>query len=161
MVRQSLNFAILEIAEPPVKNPIVQTCMQHLSITSNITKRAIQLNGKKQWTGDQHGNMLAAFYYGYIIGMFPAALLSQHVGCYPIVSIVGLLNGLFHILFPMAIQYSYNMDNVFKSISISFISRFPLTKHSFPKCQNLQRKRYIRIPKWIACPIETPPPFSK
>jgi len=116
MVRQSLVIAILKITDPPDNVEFHQTCpagivqnatsFDHSGTSGNLSESG------NNWTASQYANMFAAFYYGYLFGMFPSSVLSQYIGFFPTLTFSGFMNGILTIIYPLAIGYSYNMGNI-------------------------------------------------
>lgn len=123
MVRISLSFAIIEITNAPSLTHFNQTCdttMQNVTSPLYDGSATISSNSEKlNWSATEYGNMLAAFYYGYSIGMLPTALLTQKVGFYPVLGLAGVLNGILTMLYPFAVQKSYNMG-----LFLNFITKY-------------------------------------
>ena len=117
IVRQNLNFAIIEIANAP-QNEFEAVCKAPdlLEVSVNVTSPEVleahltsSPTPKANWTAKQYGTMLGAFYYGYCAAMIPGALLAQRFGFYPVIIGVTMVNGFATFLYPMAVHFSYNL----------------------------------------------------
>ena len=137
MARQSLNIAILKITNPPDNVEFHRTCpgVKH----SEISQHNIS-DTQNNWTARQYGDMLAGFYYGYLLGMIPSSLCSQYIGFYPTMTFSGFMNGILSILYPLAIGHSYKMGNYIFNNSISDQNFDFITKGFFPNVQNCYQK---------------------
>ena len=122
IVRQNLNFAILEIANPPKTefDPLCKSGEDFLNMSTintdpqEISHPEIVNPNKLDWSSQQYGTMLGAFYYGYCAGMIPGGLMAQRFGFFKTIAVVTFSNGILTFLYPMAIYQSYELGIVLR-----------------------------------------------
>ena len=94
-----------------MRNPFIdQVCVfeenpLNISLTpaeSPVQEKSLKISSeKKDWSAQQYGTMLGAFYVGYVASMIPGAILAQKFGFYPVITGVAFVNGLTTFAFPM------------------------------------------------------------
>ena len=110
----------------------------------NISVAAQQMRTELNWTEDQKGLVLSAFYWGYALGQLPASYFAMFNGARVIFGLSVFIPSVLTLLFPVAAETNFTLA-LFVRMMIGLVEAccFPSVFHFFPHWVPEQDKTFM------------------